>query len=330
MWVTSKRGYADPGGMTTDDKPERDDPAVASSSGPDEPSENQEWLAGSGDWLDREPETRHVRAAFVELCRRGSAKEIVTALEAIWSLLDRAALWVSSIQTDLAANSSGLVDGTCAALMPTISRQMRTLTYLGRSGVDYLPTAMAAGRAAFEVGLRLEWINRPEDHEERKIRVLRLHNDQTRWKNAVARDYDRSSAGGDRWLRAAQVQAALVARELRNINWTGQLQQPPSVSAQLHELDLDRLYSGYRLASEYVHGGLSSALDAEAVRTERSPFGIYWPNDWSLAVLMCAWGCRFSTRHYAGRGFNLGPLRGSMLAAELMLLSPGPGWRHNE
>src|SRR5580698_6782128 len=111
MWLTSKRGYADPGGMTTDDKPERDDPAVASSSGPEEPSENQEWLAGSGDWLDREPETRHVRAAFVELCRRGSAKEIVTALEAIWSLLDRAALWVSSIQTDLAANSSGLVDG---------------------------------------------------------------------------------------------------------------------------------------------------------------------------------------------------------------------------
>jgi hypothetical protein len=237
---------------------------------------------------------------------------------------------VSSIQTDVAANSSGLVDGTCAALMPTISRQMRSLTYPGRSGMDYLPTAMAAARAAFEVGLRLAWINAPEDHEERKIRVLRLHNDQARWKNAVARDYDRSSAGGDRWRRAAQVQAALVGRELGNISWTGQLQQPPSVSAQLHELDLDRLYSGYRLASEYVHGGLSSALETEAVRSERSPFGIYWPNDWSLAVLMCAWGCRFSTRHYAGRGFNLGPLRGSMLAAELMLLSPGSGWRQNE
>jgi hypothetical protein len=86
---------------------------------------------------------------------------------------------------------------------------------------------------------------------------------------------------------------------------------------------------GYRLASEYVHGGLSSALDAETIQAENSPFGSYWPNDWYLAVNMCAWGCLFLPRRYVDRGFDLGPVRGSMLAAELMFLSPGPGWRQD-
>jgi hypothetical protein len=79
----------------------------------------------------------------------------------------------------------------------------------------------------------------------------------------------------------------------------------PSVKEQLGELHLDRLYSGYRLASEYVHGGLSSALDAEIIQAENSPFGSYWPNDWYLAVTMCAWGCLFLPRRYL-TGFDLG------------------------
>jgi hypothetical protein len=101
------------------------------------------WLALATGWIWSLKRGRCVQllwsCAVVRRPKRSSSR-----FEAIWSLLDRAALWVSSIQTDVAANSSGLVDGTCAALMPTISRQIRSFTYLGRSGVDYLPTAMAA------------------------------------------------------------------------------------------------------------------------------------------------------------------------------------------
>jgi hypothetical protein len=96
-------------------------------------------------------------------------------------MLDRAALWVSSIHTDLAANSTGLVDGTCAALLPTIPRRIRTLTCLGRPSLDHLPTAMAAARAAFEAGLRLAWINASQVQQERAIRVLLIHSSQAGW-----------------------------------------------------------------------------------------------------------------------------------------------------
>lgn len=131
---------------------------------------------------------------------------------------------------------------------------MYTLTCLGRGSLDHLPTAMAAARAAFEAGLRLAWINAPQDPQERAIRVLLIHISQAKWKRKVASDYDHTGAGGDRWRQAAEAQENLVSRALDK---TGSLELPkqvPSVARQLRELNLDRLYSGYRLASEYVHG----------------------------------------------------------------------------
>ena len=105
-------------------------------------------------------------------------------------------------------------------------------------------------RAAFEVGLRLAWIDAAHDQHEREIRVMCLHNDEARWKSAVASDYDLSGEGGSRWRHAAQAQSARVSRELDRMGWSGRLPRVASVTAQLHELDLDRLYSGYRLASD--------------------------------------------------------------------------------
>jgi hypothetical protein len=189
---------------------------------------------------------------------------------------------------------------------------------------------MAAARAAFEAGLRVAWINAPKDPQERATRVLRIHKDQAGWKKKVASDYDLTGVGGDRWRQAAEVQENLVSSALGKIGAPDPPNGIPSVKSQLGELKLDRLYSGYRLASEYVHGGLSSALDAEAIKAENSPFGLYWPNDWHLAVNMCAWGCFFLAAHYCSRGFDLGPARGAMLASEIMFLSPSPGWRQNQ
>jgi hypothetical protein len=234
-----------------------------------------------------------------QLCRLARADQIVAGLEVIWAMLDRAALWVASVHADLAANSADFMDRTCAALLPTVPRQMRSLTCLGRMSLDHQPTAMAAARAAFEAGLRLAWINTPHDQHDREIRVLCLHNDQAGWKSAVASDHDRSGEGGDRWRQAAQAQRARVSRELDRLGWSsGPLPRVAPVKAQLHEHYLERLYSGYRLASEYVHGGLSSALEAEKIGAENGPFLIYWPNDWYLAVSMSAWACRFLS-HYA-------------------------------
>jgi len=278
------------------------------------------------DWFDMEPAAVRLRSDFATICRTAPATEIRTCLECVWSMLDRAALWVSSIHTHLSSNSIDLTVQTSAVLLPTISRQMRSLTYLGRASLDHLPTAMAAARSVFEAGLRLAWITAPEDTKDREIRTLSLHNDQVRWKNAVAAEYDNIGVGGERWRQSAQSQDALVARAMDTIGEPRRLPRIATVRAQLQELGLDRLYTGYRLASEYIHGGLSAAFEAEAVKVENNPFGAYWPSDWFLAANMCAWGCYFISPQ-AGQDFNLGPVRGAMLAAELMLISPGPGWQ---
>jgi hypothetical protein len=285
-----------------------------------------DWLYVPRAWYEADPVAFQARADFVLIYEKGSARQITEALEAIWAMLDRAALWVSSIHTELASLSSGVVEGTRAALLPAIPRQMRALAHLGRASLDHLPAGMAAARSAFESGLRLAWVDAPQDPRERAARILSLHNVESKWKRAVATDFGPDEAAAERWRQAADVQAALVARAQDAINWQDRLPRVLSLKDQLHELNLDRLYPGYRLASEYVHGGLTSALEVEAIRAEHSPFGAYWPSDWFLAMSMCAWASSFAGQ-YATAGFNLGPLRGVMLAAELLLLSPEPGWR---
>jgi hypothetical protein len=316
--------------MATEGKPNRNDADVDFLAAFGSAAARNGWSTVPPGWFEADPVAGGTRAAFLELCRRASAEQIADALEGVWLMLDRAALWVASIQADLATNSTGVVDKTCAALLPTVPRRMYTLTCLGRASLDHLHTAMAAARAVFEASLRLAWVNAAREPQQRAIRVLLIHRDQAKWKRKVASDYDLTGAGGgDRWRKAAEVQESLVSRALEITGSPELPKQVPSVVEQLRELDLSRLYSGYRLASEYVHGGLSSALDEETVKMENSPFGVYWPNDWYLAVSMCAWGCFFLGPLAVDRGFNLGPARGAMLAAELLFLSPDPGWRQN-
>jgi hypothetical protein len=285
-----------------------------------------DWLYVPRAWYDADPVALQARSDFILIYERGSAQQITEALEAIWAMLDRAALWVSSIHTELTSLSSGFVEDTRAVLLPAIPRQMRALAHLGRASLDHLPAGMAVARSAFESGVRLAWVDAPQDPRERAARILSLHNVESRWKRAVATDFSPDEAAAERWRQTADVQAALVARAQDAIGWENRLPRVVSVKDQLHELNLDRLYPGYRLASEYVHGGLTSALEVEAIRPENSPFGAYWPSDWFLAMSMCAWACSF-VGQYASAGFNPGPLRGVMLASELLLLSPEAGWR---
>jgi len=63
----------------------------------------------------------------------------------------------------------------------------------------------------------------------------------------VASGYDITGAGGDRWRQAAEAQENLVSRTLDKTGSPELPKEVPSVSKQLRELKLDRLYSGYRL-----------------------------------------------------------------------------------
>jgi hypothetical protein len=287
----------------------------------------QRWSTIPAEWFDREHAAGRLLSDFLEICRRGSVEQVMLALEGVWRMLDRAAMWVSSVHASL-AGSSGFLDQTCAALLPAIPHRIRALTCMGRASLGRLPTAMAAARGAFEAGLRLAWMDLPDDPRERAVRALLIHNSESEWKRKVAADYDVAGVGGERCRQAAKVQHDIVLRGLAGIGSSELPKRVPSVAAQLRELDLERLYSGYRLSSAYVHAGLTSALDTETVLQEHSPSGAYWPNDWYLAVNMCAWACVLVPRRYIGQGFDLGPPRGAMLAAELVFVSPGPECLH--
>jgi hypothetical protein len=202
--------------MVTDDIPERNDDPVDFLSAFGAETARHGWSTVATNWFEADPMARGTRAAYLELYRRASAEQIAKALEGIWLMLDRAALWVSSIQADLAASSTDLTGRTCAALLPTVPRRMYTLTCLGRASLDHLPTAMAAARAAFEASLRPAWINAPRDQQERAIRVLLIHRSQAKWKTKVASDYDLTDAGGDRWRQAEGAQENLVSRARQN------------------------------------------------------------------------------------------------------------------
>src|SRR5262249_6433304 len=138
--------------MVTDDVPGRKDTYADFSSSLSAAAAGHGWSTVPADWFESEPAAGRLRADFLELCRRASAEQITAALEGIWLMLDRAALWVSSIHADLAADSTDFLNRTCAVLLPAIPRRIRTLTCLGPASLDHMPTAMAAARATFVNG----------------------------------------------------------------------------------------------------------------------------------------------------------------------------------
>src|ERR1700757_2618205 len=110
--------------MATDDIPDRNDSDAAFLAAFGSADARHGWSTAAAHWFEAEPAAGGMRTAFLELYRRASAEQIADALEGIWFMVDRGALWVSSIHADFAANSTGLVDQTCAALFPAIPRRM--------------------------------------------------------------------------------------------------------------------------------------------------------------------------------------------------------------
>ena len=185
---------------------------------------------------------------------------------------------------------------------------------------------MAGARAVFELGLRAAWVYEPDAPAERDLRAMALHASAAAWKDKVGSRLEASTGlDGARWHHAAEVQRKIVDRHLPTEFGPEDIPRIPSTYDQLRTLGLERLYHGYQLASEYVHGGLSSGGEMGAVRAEGSPFGVYWPQDWSLALNMSAWGTLFVSQHTHPKTNLVPPPVGELMAAANALLdAPGP------
>lgn len=268
------------------------------------------------------PEEERLRRSLAEFYGRATPTQVIESLSAVWAMLDRGALWLSSVHLDICGSSNELVTRTAAALLTVVADRLRAIAVLGRRSLDHVPTATTASRAALETALRLRWVTDAEDDQTRALRVVALHDHQARWKQQVATEMAQVGNDGARWRKAADKHAAVVAR-CREAIGEDELPRVPPVINQLRSLGLLRLYHGYRLASEYAHGGLTGALETEFVAAEQSPFGRYWPQDWYLALSVSAWSCAL-VAGCASSDFDLGPVRGLILAADIINLTPGP------
>lgn len=277
--------------------------------------------------LDDEPAAVAATEAFRKLVASGDVELIRESLEVVWMSVDRAALWLSSQHLEWAAREGKTVaQTTCLMTLPTLIGHVRAVTTLARSDLSLLPSALVASRSAFETGLRIAWVFSTAEETEAETRALRLHRETANWKIRVATHLEESvGTDGVRWREAAAVHEALIERASELRDTVPALPRAASVREQLRGLNLERLYLGYRLSSEHAHGGLASGGEIMEVKREHSPYGTYWPQDWQLAVNMCAWACVFVAEHFPWGTVDVGPVRGAMWAADLLHLVPGYG-----
>ena len=247
-------------------------------------------------------------------------------LEFAWNALERAALWAASTDVDAPDARRSLATTTCQMLLPAQASHLRGVAALGRADIDHVPTAMAAARGVFELGLRAAWVFVPDEEAARDLRAAALHQASAEWRGKVGRRLHDSVGSDDaRWRAAAESQHAFVTRHLPPGFAFGDVPKLPSTYDQLRALGLERLYHGFQIASEYVHGGLALGGELAAVRDESSPYGLYWPQDWSLACNMCAWGCLFISQHTNPKSNVVPiPIGELMSAADALYGAPGP------
>jgi hypothetical protein len=289
-----------------------------------EPSGNRDFVDQA--WLANDPVARQTLEDFTRLVRIGSPDNVRECLDrAVWPSLDRAALWLSSCHVEWEACARTMAERTCALMLPTMVSHLRALTALARDDLDHLATAMAIGRAAFETGLRIAWVFHSRTLKDMDLRALALHQHGSVWKGRVASTLDSTESFGSRWRHAATAHAALVKGHLERNGWQpAEIPCIPNVERQLKLLGLGRLYHGYRVTSAYVHGEVAIGVERAVVEYEQSPYGTYWPQDWYLAVNMCAWACLFVANSLTIELHDIGPVRGAMWATEALLASPGP------
>lgn len=275
---------------------------------------------------DDEPAAVIAKAAFGQLMRVGSPDEVLTGLEIVWMQVDRAGLWLESHIMEWSSSSAAVAESTCLMTLAPLALHLRAISTLGRADLSLLPVALMASRSVFEIGLRIAWIYSADEREDSDRRALRFRLETEKWMRKIAsRLAATGSCSADRWREAANGHRTVVDAHTEAARTQGVLRSPPQVLQQLQVLGLEHLYHSYQLASAQGHGSVASGGELQVIRRERSPYGLYWPQDWAVPVNLCAWGSLFVAQHYPAGQLDVGPIRGLMWAANLLAdLAPGP------
>jgi hypothetical protein len=164
-------------------------------------------------------------------------------------------------------------------LFNLVVRDVEAVGVLARDDLALLPAAIVLSRAAFEISVKAAWLVDVDDPLEGEVRWLaHLKEEERLFEQAPVRPGETGNAE----LEALRDFRRSVAAKLP----TGMSELPgnPSFEQMLQSLEVGHLYSAYRQASQFAHGGhRATGLYRRNLGTLKQlgefiePSGWYWP-----------------------------------------------------
>lgn len=188
--------------------------------------------------------------------------------------------------------------------------------------------ASTLARPTFETGLMCSWLlvgakdpNPQLQVEQIYVRHLALCRNDTNWVVKIANTTAASGLGGERWLQGTEEMQDHYA-QLESFYFpdsaADDLRLPPipSVRGLLADRGQLRLYYGYMISSQWIHGTGMGAREFDPFRRQAAT-----PIDLMLATSQTIWGVLLAARAYVQRPSGEGWLHST--ARHLAMYKPG-------
>jgi hypothetical protein len=171
----------------------------------------------------------------------------------------------------------------------------------------------ALSRPSLEAGLRCHWMmagstrsDTATSTDDIYLRYLGILDQNCRWMARVSEVMEEGGIGGERWAVGAEKLRTALEEHPRSKGSFGPSKLPimPPVRNLLTDLGLLRLYHGYMIASEWVHGGQMASREFDPL--SGPTVGL---SDVTLAFGQALWGMTLAAEAYTqrprgeGRGF---------------------------
>lgn len=164
---------------------------------------------------------------------------------------------------------------------------------------------LALSRPSLETGLRCHWMmagstrsNSDTTADDIRLRHLGILDQNRRWMSKVSGVMEEGGIGGERWAAGAEKMRLVLEEHAQSKNIPGSSKLPamPPVRNLLTDLGLLRLYHGYMVASEWVHGGQMASREFDHLKGAAVEL-----TDVTLAFGQALWGMTLAAESYTRR-----------------------------
>lgn len=219
-------------------------------------------------------------------------------IETLTAHTKTALAWLESCRLDWASTAETPYDEAVLRLFRLLTTNGRSAIALASYGLAQAPSALVLSRPCLEIGLTVKWMLSAPNPQEVLRRWLGCHLEAAQWMEKVAR---RSADVGfqdqaDRWSSGATRRNTLIATVTSSLTLDGPVKRP-DVASLCRAEGLSRLYYGYQLSSQFVHGGIMASEEFYAPMKDE-PIERPVAADWLLPLSMILWGVIFSGKAY--------------------------------